>query len=76
MNKMGNRAVITSSKSINVENSNDIGVYLHWNGDYESVASFLKYCELKGYRPPDTDCSGQTVTTMITEFILLRAGGL
>ena len=66
---MGNRAVITSSKSINVENSNDIGVYLHWNGGYESVASFLKYCELKGYRPPDTDCYGWAMLcNVITNF--------
>lgn len=52
---MGNRAVITTKE--NYEN-NGVGVYLHWNGGYDSVSAFLKYCELKGYRTPDTDCYG------------------
>lgn len=52
---MGNRAVITTKK--NFEN-NGVGVYLHWNGGYDSVSAFLKYCELKGYRSPDGDCYG------------------
>lgn len=52
---MGNRAVITTKE--NFEN-NGIGVYLHWNGGYDSVSAFLKYCEIKGYRTPDTDCYG------------------
>lgn len=55
---MGNRAVITNSKSLDIANSDDIGVYLHWNGDRDSVEAFLKYCELKGYRSPDEDCYG------------------
>lgn len=55
---MGNRAVITASKAKNVAESNDIGVYLHWNGGRDSVEAFLKYCELKGYHSPDTDCYG------------------
>lgn len=52
---MGNRAVITTEK--NFENKG-VGVYLHWNGGYDSVSAFLKYCELKGYRTPDTDNYG------------------
>ena len=52
---MGNRAVITTKK--NFEN-NGVGIYLHWNGGYDSVSAFLKYCELKGYRSPDRDCYG------------------
>lgn len=52
---MGNRAVITTKE--NFEN-NGIGVYLHWNGGYDSVSAFLKYCELKGYRSPSTDSYG------------------
>lgn len=52
---MGNRAVITTKE--NFEN-NGVGVYVHWNGGYDSVSAFLKYCELKGYRTPDTDCYG------------------
>ena len=55
---MGNRAVITNSKSTDVKNSDDIGVYVHWNGGRDSVKAFLKYCELKGYRSPDNDCYG------------------
>lgn len=52
---MGNRAVITTKE--NFEN-NGIGIYLHWNGGYDSVSAFLKYCELKGYRSPSVDCYG------------------
>ena len=48
---MGNRAVITTRNK-------DIGVYLHWNGGRDSVEAFLKYCKLKGYRPPELDCYG------------------
>lgn len=52
---MGNRAVITSKE--NFEN-NGVGIYLHWNGGYDSVSAFLKYCELKGYRSPTADNYG------------------
>lgn len=52
---MGNRAVITTKE--NFEN-NGVGVYLHWNGGYDSVNAFIKYCELKGYREPSNDNYG------------------
>jgi hypothetical protein len=52
---MGKRAVITTKE--NFEN-NGVGIYLHWNGGYDSVNAFLKYCELKGYRSPNEDCYG------------------
>lgn len=57
---MGNRAVIINKKDMkNGEISpNQIGVYLHWNGGRDSVSAFLKYCEYKDYRTPDTDCYG------------------
>ena len=55
---MGNRAVITASKSRDVAESNDIGIYLHWNGGRDSVEAFLKYCELKRYRSPSKDSYG------------------
>ena len=56
---MGNRAVITTDRtSLNVANSNDLGVYLHWNGGRDSVEAFLGYCKLKGYRPPEKDNYG------------------
>lgn len=52
---MGNRAIIQTRESYENEG---IGVYLHWNGGYDSVSAFLKYCELKGYRTPDRDSYG------------------
>ena len=48
---MGNRAVITTPER-------RIGLYLHWNGGRDTVEPLLRYCELKGYRPPSTDCYG------------------
>lgn len=54
---MGNRAVITTS-IVDPANSTNLGVYLHWNGGRDSVEAFLKYCKLKGYCPPETDCYG------------------
>ena len=50
---MGNRAVITTSVSLD-----KTGVYLHWNGGRASVEAFLAYCNLKGYRCPEDDCYG------------------
>lgn len=55
---MGNRAVITWSREKDVEKSNDLGIYLHWNGGRDSVRAFLAYCDLKQYREPDSDCYG------------------
>lgn len=56
---MGNRAVIcTDRKSLNVAKSDEIGVYLHWNGGRDSVQAFLAYCKLKGYRCPERDNYG------------------
>lgn len=52
---MGNRCVITTKE--NFEN-NGVGIYLHWNGGRDSVEGFLKYCEMKWYREPTTDCYG------------------
>ena len=52
---MGNRAVIMTKDGF--ENGG-IGLYLHWNGGRDSVEPFLKYCIIKGYRPPETDGYG------------------
>jgi hypothetical protein len=49
---MGNRAVITTTREREPKNSNEIGIYLHWNGGRNSVEAFLTYCKLKGYCPP------------------------
>ena len=55
---MGNRAVITASLSNDPQTSNDIGIYLHWNGGRDSVEAFLEYCKRRGFRPPDQDNYG------------------
>lgn len=55
---MGNRAVITTSKSTDIKHSKDIGVYLHWNGGRDSVQGFLTYCKIKEYRSPEQDNYG------------------
>lgn len=62
---MGNRAVITTKE--NFEN-NGIGVYLHWNGGYDSVSAFLKYCELKGYRAPNDSYGWARLCQVIGNF--------
>ena len=62
---MGNRAVITTSKLENVADCDSIGVYLHWNGGRDSVEAFLKYCKIRGYRPPETDNYGWACPCMV-----------
>ena len=47
----GKRCLITTK-------AKDLAIYLHWNGGIESVAPFLKYCELQGHRPPESDSYG------------------
>lgn len=59
---MGNRAVITTKA--NFEN-NGIGIYLHWNGGRDSVEAFLRYCELRNFRSPETDCYGWARLTQV-----------
>lgn len=54
---MGNRAVITT-RTKDAQQSNEVGVYLHWNGGRDSVEAFLTYCKMKGYRTPETDNYG------------------
>jgi hypothetical protein len=48
---MGNRAIITTP-------DREVGVYLHWNGDCETVETILAYCELHAFRPPNCDGYG------------------
>ena len=55
---MGNRAVITTNNTYNVDKSTDIGIYLHWNGGRDSVEAFLKYCKFRGFRSPSDDSYG------------------
>lgn len=40
---MGNRAVVYGD-------GEEFGLYLHWDGEFKDVSTFLKYCALKGYR--------------------------
>ena len=48
---MGNREVITTV-------DRKIGLYVHWNGGRDTIQPLLKYCELKGFRPPSSDSYG------------------
>ena len=48
---MGTRCVITPE-------AREIGVYLHYNGDPDFVASLLRYCSLAGIRKPENNCYG------------------
>lgn len=47
---MGNRAVITTENNLR---NNGVGIYLHWNGGYDSVYPFLEYAKLRGFRSGD-----------------------
>lgn len=48
---MGDRAIISTEAM-------KMGVYLHWNGSPNQVRGFLAYCEMMGFRPPETDDYG------------------
>ena len=48
---MGNRAVITASKS----HTKGVGIYLHWNGGEESIQAFLDVAKARGFRDPSSD---------------------
>lgn len=72
---MGNRAVITGSKAENIAESNDLGVYVHWNGGRDSVEGFLEYCKLQGFRSPEVDSYGYArLVQVIANFF--GSGGL
>lgn len=71
---MGNRAVITTNvdlgtldkdqnlyfkDGVELQNRTDkIGIYLHWNGGYDSVNAFLQYCKRKDFISPVEYCYG------------------
>lgn len=48
---MGNRAVITTEER-------EVGIYLHWDGDRDSVENFLAYCKMRDFRPLEQDSYG------------------
>jgi len=62
---MGNRAVITASKT-----PTSVGIYLHWNGGLESVQAFLDVAKARGFRDPASDESYAMarLTGLIHEF--------
>lgn len=62
---MGNTGIVKGKGT-------NLGLYLHWNGGYDSVLAFTQYCKLKGYRSPENDCYGlarlcQVVTNFFGE---------
>lgn len=55
---MGNRAVITTMIDSDVSKSDQLGIYLHWNGGRDSVEAFLKYADMCQVRYPENDSYG------------------
>jgi len=65
---MGNRAVITTKKGW-ANQSNSVGIYLHWNGGRDSIISFITYCKIRGFRTPEEDCYGwSALNNVISNF--------
>ncbi len=64
---MGNRGVI-------VTENRDLGVYVHWYGDPDTVAAFLLYCKLKGFRPPEEDPYGWACLVTVFSNMFMRDG--
>ena len=65
---MGNRAVITGA-------SKQIGVYLHWNGGYDSVSAFCEYARLKGVPAPSSDCASDYALARFCQIVGNFLGG-
>lgn len=57
---MKHSAVITTSKSNDIKNSEDIGLYFRWNGRRDAVEAVLTYCEFKRHRGPSYNSYGWT----------------
>ena len=75
---MGNRAVITTAdnleqEGVELQNRTDkVGIYLHWNGGFDSVQAFLTYAKMQGVRSPIDDNYGwarlcQIISNYFTE---------
>ena len=63
---MGNRAYIKSAAS------NDVALYLHWNGGYDSVTGFLRYCELQcfpGFGRRSDGCAFARLSQVVSNFM-------
>jgi len=48
---MGDRAVITSHPY----SPDNIGIYIHWDGDRPAVEAYLQVCKTLGFRDPTED---------------------
>ena len=69
---MGNRAVITTNEQKPANQR--VGIYVHWNGGYDSVNAFVTYCKIAGYRGPVNDSYGMArLVQVISNFF---GGGL
>lgn len=55
---MSSSAIIATVKRKSFNQSNDIGVYIHFNGDPDSVKAFLDYCKRCKFRSPEIDTYG------------------
>jgi len=48
--------VYMTEDGVELQNRKDkLGIYLHWNGGYDSVHAFLTYCKAKQYCEPTDD---------------------
>ena len=47
------------------EKPNKIGVYLHWNGGYDSIKPFCMACKRLGFRGAVSDCYGIACFTQL-----------
>lgn len=65
---MGNRAVITTPTRGDVAKSNNLGIYLHWNGGRDSVNAFLTYCKIKGISKNGDYCFARLVQVIANFF--------
>jgi hypothetical protein len=66
---MGNRAVLT------FEAMPDVGIYVHWNGDPESVLAFIDATKDHGSRPPGNDPT-YALARLVQTITLFFDGGL
>lgn len=55
---MGSRAVITTSQSDELENSQDIGLYTQFYGPRDCVEAFLTYCKMRNFPSPERQSIG------------------
>lgn len=52
---MGCRAVMMRQQDADSRNPEAVGVYLHWDGDENTVRAMLAMCGERGYRSPDAE---------------------